>query len=185
MRLSSASKFRSAPTNFIWLAGAQYRDSRDITGSIEYLFAGAMAFLNNQLRRTQTTPNFNTIGTLEIPEVALEEAVLNALIHRNYLINSQIRLFVFDNRVEIISPGSLPNTATVETVKLGIHIERNPIVSSLVKDIDNIPYRGVGTGISRILKECLEAKVNVELIDNKEAEQFTVVFTRKQQNPIV
>jgi len=149
------------------------------------LFAGAMAFLNNQLRRTQTTPNFNTIGTLEIPEVALEEAVLNALIHRNYLINSQIRLFVFDNRVEIISPGSLPNTATVETVKLGIHIERNPIVSSLVKDIDNIPYRGVGTGISRILKECLEAKVNVELIDNKEAEQFTVVFTRKQQNPIV
>lgn len=161
------------------LAGVQYHDSRDIAGSIEYLFVGAMAFLNNQLRRTQTTPNFNTIGTLEIPEIALEEAVMNALLHRNYLINSQIRLFVFDNRVEIISPGSLPNTATVETVKLGIHIERNPIIASLVKDIEPIPYRGVGTGIHRIMKACREAQVDVEFIDNKEAEQFTVVFSRR------
>lgn len=161
------------------LAGDKYRDSRDITGSIEYLFSGAMAFLNNQLWRTQTTPNFNSIGSLEIPEVALEEAVLNAIIHRNYLISSQIRIFVFDHRVEIISPGSLPNTATVETVKLGIHIERNPIIASLVKDIEHIPYRGVGTGINRIMRACQEANVHVEFQDNKEAEQFKVVFARK------
>lgn len=145
-------------------AGIQYRDSRDLAGDIAQLFTGGMFFLKNNLRMPQNSQNFYSIGILEIPEVALEEALINAILHRDYFISSHIRLFIFDDRVEIISPGTLSNTVTVESIKLGIHIERNPILASLVKDIQGIPYRGIGTGMRRILKSCKEAGVAVELV---------------------
>ena len=81
------------------------------------------------------------------------EAVVNALVHRDYLINSSIRVFIFDNRVEIISPGKLPNTATIETIKVGIQIVRNPILVSFVPKLE-LPYRGLGSGIPRVFEEC-------------------------------
>ena len=56
-------------------------------------------------------------------------------------------MFVFRDRVEIISPGKLPNALTVENVKSGISIIRNPILHSVARDI--LPYVGLGTGISR------------------------------------
>lgn len=157
---------------------SHYKDSRDITGNIAQLYQSAKLFLKNNLRMLQKKQNFNSVGILEIPEEALDEALINALLHRNYFISSNIRLFIFDNRVEIISPGSLPNTATVESIKLGIHIERNPILVSLIKDIKEIPYRGIGTGVQRIIRTCKEAGVRVEFMDEKQTEQFKVTFYR-------
>ncbi len=158
--------------------GVLYRDSRDLTGNIAGLFLSGMAFLKNNLRMVQGKQGFNSVGRLEIPEVALEEALINALLHRNHFLASNIRLFVFDDRVEIISPGSLPNTLRVENIKHGIHVERNPIMASLVRDIPEIPYRGAGTGIQRIIRICKEAGIVVEFINEEEGEQFKVIFFR-------
>jgi predicted HTH transcriptional regulator len=159
-------------------AGIEYRDSRDISGNISMIFAAARAFLINNLKKIQKGQHFNTTGVLEIPVIALEEALINAIVHRNYFLSSNIRIFIFDNRVEIISPGTLPNTVNVESMKMGIHLERNPILVSLLKDIKDIPYRGIGTGVQRILRECKNAGINVDFIEEKGAEQFKVVFYR-------
>ncbi len=96
--------------------------------------------------------------------------------HRNYYIASTIRIFVFDNRVEIRSRGKLPNTLTVESIQYGIHVERNPIIVSLLRDFEGIPYRGIGSGIQRILSECQKAGVKVEFYNLENEEQFHVVF---------
>jgi predicted HTH transcriptional regulator len=160
------------------LAGSEYRDSRDIAGTIPQMFKASIAFLTNNLRMLQKDQDFNSIGILEIPKVALEEAVINALVHRNYYIASNIRIFVFDNRVEIRSPGKLPNTLTVESIQYGIHVERNPIIVSLLRDFEGIPYRGIGSGIQRILRECQQAGVRVEFHNLENEEQFHVVFYR-------
>lgn len=157
---------------------SKYKDSRDISGNISKIFDAGRSFLINNLRRIQKDQNFNTIGILEIPEIALEEALLNAIVHRNYFISSNIRIFIFDDRVEIINPGALPNTMNVESLKMGIHIERNPILVSILKDIENIPYRGIGTGVQRILRECKDAGVTVDFIEDKNNEQFKVIFYR-------
>ncbi len=159
-------------------AGNEYRDSRDINGNISMIFAAALAFLVNNLRKIQKDQPFNTIGILEIPRIALEEALINAIVHRDYFLSSNIRIFIFDNRVEIISPGTLPNTVNVESMKMGIHIERNPILVSLLRDIKDIPYRGIGTGVQRILHECKNAGIKLDFIDERDAEQFKVVFYR-------
>jgi predicted HTH transcriptional regulator len=159
-------------------AVSEYEDSRDISGNIAKTFEAGKLFLINNLRLVQKDQHFNTTGILEIPEIALEEALVNAIVHRNYFISSNIRIFIFDNRVEIISPGALPNTINVESIKLGIHIERNPILVSMLKDIEGIPYRGIGTGIQRIIHECKNAGITVDFIEDKENEQFKVILYR-------
>jgi predicted HTH transcriptional regulator len=160
-------------------AVSEYKDSRDIAGNIPKIFEAGRSFLINNLRWIQKDQHFNTTGILEIPQIALEEALINAIVHRNYFISSNIRIFIFDDRVEIISPGALPNTINVDSIKMGIHIERNPILVSLLKDVENIPYRGIGTGVQRILHECRNAGITVDFLEEKENEQFKVIFYRK------
>jgi len=159
-------------------AVSEYKDSRDISGNISKIFEAGRWFLINNLRWIQKEQHFNTTGILEIPVIALEEALINAIVHRNYFISSNIRIFIFDDRVEIISQGALPNTVNVESIKMGIHIERNPILVSMLKDIRDIPYRGIGTGVGRILRECDNAGITVDFIEEKDNEQFKVIFYR-------
>jgi ATP-dependent DNA helicase RecG len=159
-------------------AGNKYRDSRDIGGNIPKMFDAGRLFLINNLRKLQKNQHFDTSGIPEIPIMVLEEALINAIVHRNYFLSSNIRIFIFNNRVEIISPGTLPNTVSVESMKMGIHIERNPILVSLLKDFEGVPYRGIGTGVQRIISECKNAGIKVDFINETEAEQFKVIFYR-------
>lgn len=160
------------------IGGNKYLDSEDIGGTLPVVFKEGMAFLKRNLRKKQKGQPFNFPGILEIPEIALEEAVVNALIHRDYFVNSGVRLFVFDNRVEIISPGRLPNTVTTENIKHGIQMVRNPILLSFVSKL-KIPYREIGSGVIRMINECRNAGIpDPELVEDREAELFKVVFIR-------
>jgi ATP-dependent DNA helicase RecG len=103
-----------------------------------------------------------------------EELLVNALVHRDYLVNAPIRLFLFDNRIEIISPGHLPNNLTVEKIRTGNSNIRNPIlVSYVAKGL--LPYHGLGSGIKRALEEWPE----IEFIDDHDGCLFQVTVTRK------
>lgn len=154
------------------LGGSSYRDSRDINGSVPVLYDEGMAFFKRNLLHTQQGQNFNSQGILEISEVALQEILENALIHRDYIKNAPIRLLVFDNRVEIISPGSLPNSLTIEEVRYGNPIVRNNLMVSYA--IHTLPYRGLGSG----LKRAFEHQPNIELVNDTEGEQFIVIIPR-------
>jgi predicted HTH transcriptional regulator len=131
-----------------------------------------MRFIVSQLRTYQVEKDFNSNGVLEINKEVLTELIVNALIHRDYYINSSIKIFMFHNRVEIISPGKLTNSLTVEKIKNGIAIQRNPILSSICKSI--LPYTGYGSGIKRVLK----LNANVEFINDIEMEQFKSIIYR-------
>ena len=56
---------------------------------------------------------------------------------------------MFDNRIELISPGALPNNLTVENIRHGVSNIRNPLIASFATK--ELPYRGIGTGILRVL----------------------------------
>lgn len=153
--------------------GSTYRDSADLTGTIRQLYAQAIQFLKRNLHAIQEKQDFNSLGELEIPSSTLEELLVNALLHRDYFISAPIRLFIFDNRIEIISPGKLPNHLTVENIQNGASIIRNPILTSFATR-DELPYRGIGSGILRALK----AYPAVTFENNEEIETFTVVIQR-------
>ena len=160
------------------IGGDEYLDSEDIHGPMHVVFKNGLAFMKRNLRKVQKGRSFNTLGILEIPEVCLEEAYVNSLIHRDYFVDSSVRLFVFDDRVEIASPGSLPNSVTTENIKLGIQVVRNPILVSFAGRI-GIPYRGIGSGIVRIIRECRKARLpEPEFADDKAGRLFKVTFRR-------
>jgi ATP-dependent DNA helicase RecG len=151
---------------------AEYRDSEDVSGKLQEVFERALYFLTRNLRRIQNGQNVNSVGVLEVPKVALEELLVNALVHRDYFVSAPVRLFIFDDRIEILSPGHLPNSLTLEHAKRGISNIRNPILASFAAKI--LPYRGLGNGILRALK----AYPQIDFVDDRDGNLFKVIITR-------
>jgi len=157
-------------------AGDKYRDSQDIEGCLRDLHKGIMSFLSRNLRRQQDEKGFNTEGDLEVPLAALEELIVNMLLHRDYFISAPWRVMLFDNRIELISPGALPNNLTVENIRNGVSIIRNPLIASFSAK-GELPYRGIGTGILR----ALAVVPDLELESDHERNLFTARIPRKSE----
>jgi ATP-dependent DNA helicase RecG len=156
------------------MGDTQFIDKREITGKMIDIYREAIAFFHNNLRLIQVEEGFNTPGQLEIPLAALQEIVVNALIHRDFFVPANIRLMIFRNRIEITSPGHLPNTLTTESIKYGISAKRNSLLSSFAIHI--LPYNGIGTGITR----ALEAYPHITFEDDRVGNQFKVTIERPE-----
>lgn len=145
-RATVAGVLLGSPEPHRWLPGAfiqavRYRgtrqdtnyqiDAQDVTGSLDAQIRRALAFVERNMRvGARKDPARD-----ELPEYsyrALFEAIVNAVAHRDYSIHgSKIRLFLFDDRLELYSPGSLPNTLTVDSLALR-QSTRNELVTSLL-----------------------------------------------------
>ena len=135
------------------VGGTQFRDKMhdmEIEGNLLHQFRTIMNFFTRNLRKVQVEKEFNSIGELEIPYESLTEYVVNALVHRSLNIKSPIRIFIFDNRVEIHSPGTLPNGLTIEDVKNGTSMPRNMFLFTNANYL--LPYTGAGSGVRRALE---------------------------------
>lgn len=154
------------------ISSVEYRESRDIIGTIPAMYQESLAFFDRHLFRTQQRQDFNSTGILEISEIALQELMQNALTHRDYTKNAPIRIFIFDNRIEIVSPGCLPNSLTIENIKLGNAVIRNNLIVSYASKL--MRYRGIGSGIARALKR----QPDIVFQDDREGEQFRVTIPR-------
>jgi predicted HTH transcriptional regulator len=143
-----------------------------IKGSFEKLFNDSLAFVVSNLTKKQVDDEFNTEGELEVDERVLTELIVNALVHRDYYINSSIKIFMFHNRIEIVSPGKLTNSLTVDKIKSGISIHRNPILNSICKTV--LPYSGYGSGIKRVLS----VNPNIEFENDVDKEEFRCIIPR-------
>ena len=126
-------------------------EKKDIEGKLVGQIERTESMLKDYLRAETKIEGFKKEEPrYEIPIESLREVIINAVAHRNYQLPSQIRIFIFDNRIEIKSPGKLPNTVTVENIKLGFPLHRNPlIVSFLAKE--HIMTE-IGTGIPRMIR---------------------------------
>ena len=162
----------------IWFWGNEleddsYRSSENIYGTLDEQYKKGFDFIVSKLNKVQPPDKgFNNKGQLEIPEIVFKELLVNALIHRDYFINDSIKIFFFENRIEIISPGSLPNNLTSEQVMKGIRRTRNNIVASFAPYL--MEYRGAGSGILRSRKEY----PHFEIINEKENERVIVKIQR-------
>lgn len=155
-----------------------YIDSRDITGKLADVFQQTLGFTLANTRAVQGNQGFNSQGQTEIPRLVWEELLVNALIHRDYFISASVRVLVFADRVEIISPGHLPNNLTIENIKAGNSNMRNPVLASFATKL--LPYRGLGSGLPRALR----AWPHIELIDDRAGNLFKAVVMRPQQQSV-
>ena len=93
----------------------------------------------------------------ELPERALRELIVNAAIHRNYQMSSSIQVAVFDDRVEISSPGSLYGTLTLEEAMSGRSSLRNRTLARVLEKVGIV--EGWGSGLKRICSDCLSYNI--------------------------
>ena len=84
-----------------------------------------------------------------------------------------MRLFIFDDRVEIISPGNLPDHLTIEKIRSGNSVQRNPILASFASK-GLLPYRGLGTGVRRALQDWPQ----IQFVDDRDGCLFTTRIER-------
>lgn len=158
----------------------EYQDMEECTGSFSKIFEDALAFVMRNLHKVQRGPSVNSVGVPEIPQIVFEELLVNALVHRDYFISAPIRVFVFEDRIEIISPGHLPNHLTVDKIKAGNSNIRNPILASYVaKGI--LPYKGLGSGITRALSQWSD----IEFTDDRTGCLFIATIRRKKLSELV
>ena len=140
----------------------------EMEGNLLHQYNTIMAFLRRNLRTIQVEENFNTPGELEIPYVSLVEFVVNALVHRSLNWKAPIRVFIFDDRVEVHSPGELPNGLTVDDILKGTSMPRNSFLFD--NAIYLLPYTGAGSGIPR----AMEAKPNVSFLSDDSRHEFII-----------
>jgi len=131
-------------------------DRKDFGGRIPAVIEEAAKFLRVHLTVRHEIRGFESEVKEELPEVALREAVVNAVAHRDYTVQAPSRLLIFDDRVEVHTPGRLPNTVSVEAMRLGAaHVLRNPLIYTLCARLGLVT--GIGSGVFRLIQAVREA----------------------------
>lgn len=163
------------------LGGTQFRDKvndADIEGNLLHQFETIMDFFTRNLRHIQVGDEFNSQGVLEIPYISLVEFTVNALVHRSLNATAPIRIFIFDDRVEIHSPGTLPNGLSVDDIVVGTSMPRNMFL--FTNAIHLLPYTGAGSGMLRALSE----NMNVSFTNNDRTNEFVITINRPVGNQV-
>ncbi len=150
----------------------------EMEGNLLHQYETIMDFFTRNLHNVQVGEEFNSMGKLEIPYTSLVEFTVNSLVHRSLNMKAPVRIFIFDNRIEIHSPGALPNGLTIDDIKAGTSMPRNMFLFN--NAIYLLPYTGVGSGITRALDE----DINVTFMNNDKALEFVITVWREESNQV-
>ena len=148
------------------LGNGDSSESRYFVGPLGLLFRNCADFIMQILDEEQ--------GKSAIPRLVVEELLVNALVHREYVINSPIQVFLYDDRMEITSPGCLPAFLAPKMLRDGVVFLRNPFLFYWAsKGI--LPCLGLGIGIRRALSVWPDIQFNEDVENNR----FTAVVSRR------
>ncbi len=131
-------------------------DAKPLTGTLPRMLEDAARFLKVHLRTRHQIQGFEPEAYPELPAEALRETLVNALAHRDYTVKAPVRLLIYDDRVEVRTPGGLPNTVTIAAIKLGAaHVLRNPTIYTIFSRMGMVT--GIGSGVYRTIQLVREA----------------------------
>jgi ATP-dependent DNA helicase RecG len=137
----------------------------------------AMAFLKRNIPDSEVMEELRRVRRPGFPEFVFREAIVNAMVHRDYLLSAtDVQLSIFSNRIEIVSPGRLPNGITVDRMRTGCRAARNQLIKDTMQDFGYLESMGMGIPRKIILglKEFNGAEPDLRPVD----ETFTVVLPR-------
>jgi ATP-dependent DNA helicase RecG len=111
------------------------------------------------------------------PQEAVREAVVNALVHRDYLLSStDIELSIYEDRMEIVSPGRLPNGITPARMLTGCRASRNQLIKDVMRDYRYLEHSGMG--VPRKIVKCMKEHNGTDPVLVEEGERFTIGLIR-------
>lgn len=120
--------------------------------------------------------------TIEYPEETLHEIITNAVLHRDYSITTDIQIRIFDNRVEVESPGKLPGHVTTDNI-LNAQAARNPKMVRLINKFPDAPNKDVGEGLNTAFDAMTKLRLKVPKIEELENSVLLTIKHEKLASP--
>jgi ATP-dependent DNA helicase RecG len=134
----------------------EFIDQKEYCGPLYEQVENVMKFAKMYIPKKGQFSDLQRQDQYEVPLVAIREAVANAIVHRDYSISgADIKFAIFDDRIEITSPGVLPKTLDIQDIKSGRSEIRNKVIARFFKELRFIEEWG--TGIRRIITLCKSA----------------------------
>ena len=143
-----------------------FKDRKELSGSCLKIVEDAFYYMNLSNHINSTFNGLQRIDKKDYPDFSIREALLNAIIHRDYHFNGSILLSIFDDRIEINSTGGLISTLSLNDVYNGVSESRNPNFAEIFHRLNYV--ENYGTGIGRIINEYQDSnlKPTIELSEN-------------------
>lgn len=155
-------------------------DQKEYGGDIFNILESVQVFILNHINLRGEIRGLYRENSYEIPIEALREALVNALIHRDYANGGRdVKVGVYDNFVKILSPGAFPSGITADDILSGRSEARNKIVANAFKELGLVEQWG--SGVARIKSACLRAGLKEPTIAEKN-DFVEVVFWRNQDS---
>ena len=146
-------------SHFSGISGRNAIASIDCTGNLFEQFNSAYNFVISKLEKSFSIKNGPKRNeTLEIPEEAIREIILNAIVHRNYHINGPTKIAIYDNRIEIFSPGIFPGPIDVQNLQKGLTYIRNNVICKVFREAGYIEK--LGSGFQTLFSSYEKAKLS-------------------------
>lgn len=160
-------------TRFAGQDGRDIIQTEEIQGCLEKQIENSFQLVKSWLMRDYKLLGTKLKGKMIIPEVALREAIINAVIHRKYWVPGAIKIALYDNRLEIFNPGNFPGLFDLNNLGDGATYLRNPNLARLARRLGLVEK--LGTGIRLILESCEKARIQKpEFIEG--ADSVKVIF---------
>ena len=132
------------------------QDRKEVEGTLPAQVENAISFVQLNTKVSSTIEGIKRKDSPEYPVSVIREAIVNAVVHRNYSIaGSRVRLFIFDDRLEIRSPGKLPNAVNIDRIKVGCSSFRNPVLVGFMQHYGYVEKIGLGIPL-KIIKGMVE-----------------------------
>lgn len=143
-----------------------FRDRQEFTGSLLQQMNEVYEYIDRRNQVHSTFDKLRRIDTRDYPEVAIREALLNSLVHRDYSFSASTLISVYDDRIEFTSIGGLPAGVSLDDIMLGLSICRNPKLANVFYRLELI--EAYGTGMKKIMGayENSNKKPVIETTDN-------------------
>jgi len=151
---------------------------KTISGAIPNQIARASVYVLDELAAglTLAASGFKTVH--RYPERVVKEAITNAAIHRDYRLNRDIQIRIFDNRIEVESPGLFPGTITPANVDRAGSFARNPLIARNLREFPEPPNVDAGEGVRMMFAEMRAANLFPPFFrENRDVAQSAVVVT--------
>ena len=120
--------------------------------------------------------------TIEYPEETLHEIITNAVLHRDYSIATDIQIRIFDNRVEVESPGKLPGYVTIDNI-LTAQSARNPKIVRLINKFPEAPNKDVGEGLNTAFEAMAKLRLKEPIIKENDNSVLVIIKHEKLASP--
>ncbi len=156
---------------------AQLHSSETIVGPIEFIAQEAERRIFDIMRESTSAVDGGP-AAVSYPVETVHEILVNAILHRDYSIADDVHVTIFDNRIEIKSPGKLPGNVTVSNI-LQSHSNRNPNIVRIINKLPNPINHDLGEGLSTAFKAMTTAGlVRPEIIESENSVVVRILHKR-------